>query len=147
MEQVLSKSVRKHKGVYGYIEEKDKVLLIVKKRGPYTNLYDLPGGAPEKGEIDIETLAREVEEETGCLLKECFFKFEETVTYENFFEENGEAGCLSHHGIVFDCITEGCPDYSISVEDSNGPVWVAKKDISPDNSTPFVLMCVDKYNS
>jgi 8-oxo-dGTP diphosphatase len=39
-------------------------LLLVKKKG--SSFYILPGGKPERGESDVETLAREVEEELGC---------------------------------------------------------------------------------
>jgi 8-oxo-dGTP diphosphatase len=39
-------------------------LLLVRKRG--SEFYILPGGKPERGESDTETLSREVEEELGC---------------------------------------------------------------------------------
>ena len=38
---------RSHKGVYGIIRKGNQILLIRKARGPYTGLYDLPGGSPE----------------------------------------------------------------------------------------------------
>lgn len=39
-------------------------LLLVKKRN--SEFYILPGGKPEQGESDIETLSREIDEELGC---------------------------------------------------------------------------------
>jgi 8-oxo-dGTP diphosphatase len=39
-------------------------LLLVKKRN--SDFYILPGGKPEQGETDIETLSREIDEELGC---------------------------------------------------------------------------------
>jgi 8-oxo-dGTP diphosphatase len=39
-------------------------LLLVKKRN--SDFYILPGGKPEQGENDIETLSREIDEELGC---------------------------------------------------------------------------------
>ena len=59
-----------HFGVYGSIVKDGKILLIKKSRGPYTGLYDLPGGSQEQGESHLETLKREIMEETGCV----FFK-------------------------------------------------------------------------
>ena len=41
-------------------------LLVVKKRGG--SLYILPVGKPEPGEDDLRVLAREIDEELGCLL-------------------------------------------------------------------------------
>ena len=42
-----------------------RILCIRKTRGPYRGRYDLPGGTPEEGESLVETLKREMLEETG----------------------------------------------------------------------------------
>lgn len=41
----------------------DRVLLVKKRNSEF---YILPGGKPEQGESDIETLSREIDEELGC---------------------------------------------------------------------------------
>jgi ADP-ribose pyrophosphatase len=55
-----------HFGIYGAAVKNGKILLIKKTRGPYTGMYDLPGGSQENGESYFDTLKRELKEETGC---------------------------------------------------------------------------------
>lgn len=136
---------RTHRGIYGYIECNDKIMLIVKKRGPYTGMYDLPGGSPEVGETEEETLRREIKEETGCDLIHFNNRHEEIITFEDFIEDDGRLGCLRHTGVLFDCKTSGIPDDTISDLDSNGALWVKKSDLNKKNATPFVLLCAGLY--
>ena len=55
-----------YEGVYGINIQDNKILLILKARGPYKGMYDLPGGRIEKDETPKEALKREFIEETGC---------------------------------------------------------------------------------
>lgn len=132
---------RTHKGIYGYIEEDNQVLVIIKKRGPYTGRYDLPGGSPEQGESEEETLKREIKEETSCKLSSYRNRKEITIMFDEFFEDNGHEGCLVHTGILFDCQVHGNPDKNISDLDSDGALWINKSDLNTHNATPFVLIC------
>lgn len=52
-------------GVYGLFFEKNRLLVINKKGGSYTNHYDLPGGSLEDSESLPNALRREFLEETG----------------------------------------------------------------------------------
>ena len=135
---------RTHFGIYGVIEKENSLLLIVKKRGPYTGLYDLPGGSPEKGEEELQTLAREMAEETGCALLQFQNRREEVVFFEGFKEDDGRNGCLCHRGVLFDCVVAGIPDNTIADLDSDGASWVNKSDLTAQNATPFVLLSVQK---
>lgn len=36
-----------HVGVYGAWLQDDRLVTVVKSRGPYTGWFDLPGGSPE----------------------------------------------------------------------------------------------------
>ena len=136
-------ATRTHRGIYGYIENNDYVLLIVKKRGPYTGMYDLPGGSPEPEESETETLAREIKEETGCDLAGCQNRQERVAVFDKFVEDDGRPGCLLHAGILFECRIRGNPDKTISDLDSNGALWVRKSELNQENATPFVLICMD----
>ncbi len=136
---------RTHRGIYGYIERDGAVLLIVKKRGPYTGMYDLPGGSPETGETEAETLAREIGEETGCNLINYTNRREQQVVFDAFVEEDGRSGCLVHTGVLFDAAVDGVPDDTISDLDSNGALWIQKSDLNEQNATPFVLLCAGLF--
>ena len=50
--------------IYGIAIENGKILISTQYDG-----YDFPGGTAEKGETHIETLVREVKEETGYLVQ------------------------------------------------------------------------------
>lgn len=143
----MSKEItRTHKGIYGYIEKNNQVLLIIKKRGPYTGMYDLPGGSSEAGETEFETLKREIKEETGCDLTDYNNRREKIVFFENFIEDDGRTGCLRHTGILFDCKISGIPDRTISDLDSNGALWIKKSKLNKENATPFLLICAGIYD-
>jgi ADP-ribose pyrophosphatase YjhB (NUDIX family) len=60
----------KHLGVYGLLIEDRKILLINKITGPYNKKLDLPGGTIEFTETPLETLKRELLEETGIEVEE-----------------------------------------------------------------------------
>ena len=78
----------RHLGVYGLVIKDNKILLIKKVSGPYDGLLDLPGGSLEFGERPIETLKRELEEETGIKVKKCeLFDADSVVT--SWLREDG----------------------------------------------------------
>jgi 8-oxo-dGTP pyrophosphatase MutT (NUDIX family) len=51
-----------HRQVYGWINTLDNKIVLVSKDG---NKWQFPGGKPDTGESHLETLQREVYEETG----------------------------------------------------------------------------------
>lgn len=137
---------RAHLGVYGVIKRDDKILLIKKARGPYTGLYDLPGGSPEQAETPEQTVTREIKEETNCDLIDKFNKRTLTVVFDHFTKASGEIGCLQHTGILFDVMVQGNPTTTGDGLDSNGAEWIEMASLSPENASPFVLIacgCAD----
>ena len=131
---------RSHKGVYGIIRQGNQILVIRKARGPYTGLYDLPGGSPEADETPEQTVAREIKEETNCDLISCTNKREKTIFFSQFTKASCEVGCLQHTGILFDVKVAGEPSTRGDGLDSDGAVWMDINTLSDQNATPFVLM-------
>ncbi len=136
---------RTHKGVYGIVRNAcGRLLVIRKRRGPYSGRFDLPGGSPESGESEIETLARELLEETGCRLLNTEKRRQETVLFTDFYEENGRPGCLKHTAVLFDCTVEGSPDDHINDLDSDGALWMDEQQINARNASPLVQLALKK---
>jgi len=135
---------RSHRGIYGIIRRGDDILLIKKARGPYTGLYDLPGGSPEDGETPMETLSREIKEETNCDLLRGQNQREVTILFSAFTTASGEKGCMKHTGILFDADVSGEPTLKGDGLDSNGAVWVNIHKLTGENATPFALMGAGK---
>jgi 8-oxo-dGTP pyrophosphatase MutT (NUDIX family) len=53
-------------GVYGLLWPHGQIVTVLKSRGPYRDLLDLPGGSPEGTETPEQTLVRELDEELGA---------------------------------------------------------------------------------
>jgi len=126
------KVVKTHLGVYAFIYngERDSILLIKKARGPYTGLYDLPGGTIEPEELIQETLAREIKEETNCDMVHCA----QVCTVDTRFDWNREAegkpnALFKHIGILYLAGVLGEPSTKGDGLDSNGAEWIKLKDI------------------
>ena len=135
---------RAHLGVYGIIRKDNQILLIKKSRGPYTGLYDLPGGSPEEGETPQVTLTREIKEETGCDLISAQNEQEKTIIFSDFTKESGESGCMQHTAILFDAQVTRAPTTKSDGLDSNGALWVDITTLSKENASPFVLFAIQK---
>lgn len=138
------KITKTHFGVYGCIIENGKILLIKKARGPYTGLYDLPGGSQEKGESYLETLTREIMEETGCKVITAKNERRKSIIFSDFTAASGEKGVLQHEAILYDVEIEGAPKTTGDGLDSNGAVWIKISDLTAENSTPYALIAANK---
>ena len=130
-----------HFGVYGVCIREGRILCIRKTRGPYRGRFDLPGGTPEEGESLVETLRREMLEETG---------FQVSTIYQNtirdvFVTVPGIARV--HHEFVLFTIdveekgAQTVEDFVTSEEknDSKGIVWVPLEEVSLTNASPLVI--------
>ncbi len=133
-----------HFGVYGAVIKDGKILLIKKARGPYTGMYDLPGGSQEHGESYLETLKREIREETGCEVIKAENERHKTVIFSDFTALSGEKGVLQHEAVLYDVQISGTPRVTSDGLDSAGAVWVDIADLSDENATPYALIAAGK---
>lgn len=133
-----------HFGVYGliYNKENDSILVIKKMRGPYTGMYDLPGGSPEIEELLEETLVREIKEETSCDVTEQTQIGGVSAIFE--YEKDGNPWALRHLGVLFKAKITGTPREDSDGEDAGGCVWLPVKELEEYEVTPFVRIAIEK---
>ncbi|MDR3646873.1 MAG: NUDIX domain-containing protein [Candidatus Babeliales bacterium] len=135
---------KQHFGVYGIILKDNNILLIKKSRGPYKGKLDLPGGRPELDETNLETLIREVIEETRVVINqaELFNNYNITLNYKiDGIEEE-----LNHSGAVY--LVTSYDDSKlvneIHIEDSLGAQWFAITDLTETMLSPFAFYVIDE---
>ncbi len=141
-----------HHGIYGIILNNDQILLVLKSRGPYTGMWDLPGGAPLKnqavsGQLDggsrseseAQTLYREIYEETGIrvLTAHCLSKLAVTLKLES--------GLFHHTGVLYSIDTYETSDANMSVEkeDVHRAQWFKLSSMSKIKLSPFAQQAVE----
>ena len=64
--------ISEHFGVYGVCIRNNKLLCVKKHGGPYNGRYDLPGGSRKNGESLLDTLYREMSEETSYQVSQIY---------------------------------------------------------------------------
>ncbi len=130
-------------GVYGILVEKDRLLVIHKKRGPYANRFDLPGGSLEPAESLAIAMRREFLEETGVKIE-----IENQLGMADFmFPCKWREFTHIHHIAAFYTVRKVGGEISVPEQfegqDSLGAEWVALEDISINNASPLVLKAVE----
>ncbi len=55
--------------VFGFLIRGDEVLIVRRANDPYRGQRTVPGGRKQRGESLREAVVREVEEETGCVIR------------------------------------------------------------------------------
>ncbi len=91
-----------HYSVGALIKEKDKYLLIDRKKPPLG--FAGIAGHIDQGENAIEALKREVREESGLKIKNCKLLFKEGLNW-NWCSK----GAKTHYWYLFECEAEGKP--------------------------------------
>lgn len=135
-----------HIGIYGLIEKDNFILVIRKSRGPYKGLFDLPGGRPSHGEAILDTLSREIEEETGIQAKSYSFlgNFSYLIPYQDI---EGNQKELHHIALTYRVKDTDFSSFndSIVAEDVNGSLWIDRHQLRKEDSSPLLRSILESY--
>jgi len=130
-------------GVYGIYVENNRLLVIHKKRGPYANRFDLPGGSLESGESLAIAMRREFQEETGIVIE-----IETQIGMADFmFPCEWREFTHIHHIAAFYTVRKVGGEIMVPKQfdgqDSLGAEWLTLDKLSIDNASPLVLKAVE----
>lgn len=142
---------RDHAGIYGIAtRQKNSViqlLCVLKTRGPYCGMWDLPGGTPERGETLLETLEREVFEETGLTVSQA-----ELMCQHQFLLPTKKTTRFCRHSAHLFKIARFSkpPPTSFPARDPGDPFmedvakaqWIIVGEISTEQITPFARLAI-----
>ncbi len=130
-------------GAYGVFIQDSKILLTLKKSGPYKGLWDLPGGGIEFGETPEEALKREFLEETALMVDQlellCIGTANSEYDKDNHITQVKEGElCRFHHiGIIYKVSNVTVMSDLVPEEEGR---FCAFKDIKLDELTPFAKL-------
>jgi len=126
----------RHLGVYALIINNGKILLVKKARGAYKGKYDLPGGSIEHGEKPVETLKRELMEETGTIVNDINLLVADSVVVEWSHHDKTES--MHHIGIIYEVnIVESNIKEDADGLDSLGAIWYDISDLTKSIISPL----------
>ena len=119
-------------GSYAIVLKDSKILLTLKRSGPYQGLWDLPGGGIEFGETPEDALKREFLEEVGIVVERFEFLYHSTATGE--FKKQDEPCGFHQIGIIYSILNWRAISEATPEEESR---WIALNSVVFDELTPF----------
>lgn len=135
-----------HFGVYGICIREGKLLCIRKNRGPYKGRFDLPGGSQNEGESLLDTLKREMSEETGFQV----LSARNNRIFDTFVKAEAAEDTVHHIFAVYDVELATNSAVSIAktidqgaVNDSAGFDWVDMMELTEGNASPLILKILE----
>lgn len=135
---------KSHFGIYAILLKGDAILLIRKGRGPYIGKLDLPGGRPEREEMPLQTVQREVLEETGVIVHKAILFKNYATTFQQYVEEEKEQETVNHTGMLYlvtDYDDNGLTT-EMDAEDSLGAQWYELSSLASDILSPFAIYAI-----
>lgn len=119
-------------GAYGVVLKDSKLLLTLKKSGPYKGLWGLPGGAIEFSESPEEGFKRELTEETA--LKADQLELLSIATHNGEYKNNAAPYSFHHIGIIYK-VTATTPIPHLVPEEKMR--WILISELKQEELTPF----------
>ncbi|PCS00480.1 hypothetical protein RT41_GL001367 [Lactococcus fujiensis JCM 16395] len=115
------------------------MLVIKKNSGPYQFRFDLPGGSQELGESMLETLHREIIEETGYHVRS-----EKNNRIYSAWVYEDERMVVTHH--IFNLYDIDLSDDQADLpefvtdgkNDSDEALWISLQELTENNSSPLI---------
>lgn len=129
-------------GAYGVVLQGSRLLLTLKKSGPYRGLWGLPGGAIEFGETPEDALKRELLEETALASSQ--LKLLTIATSNGNYENNGEPYDFHHIGIIYK-VAETTLVPNLTPEEEGR--WAELNAIDRNELTPFAKHILNEFYS
>lgn len=134
-----------HFGVYGVSIIKKRLLCIHKGTGPYKNRFDLPGGSQKQFESMVDTLKREVLEETGHSVT----KYTKVRCYDAFVKQQNQI--VHHVFVLYDIDIKQEKQNQLTLEDeindSLGSTWIEIDRLNIGNSSPVILKLLEEIEN
>jgi len=123
-------------GVGAVLIHRGKVLLIRRGKEPLRGRWVIPGGTVEVGETLHEALVREIEEETGIVVRPL-----DVVTVFDRIER--DAGAVRYHYVIVDYLCAYVSGEPRAASDAEAVAFVAKGELPaydlPDKALEVVL--------
>jgi 8-oxo-dGTP pyrophosphatase MutT (NUDIX family) len=129
-------------GCYGIVRHPDKgILMVQKSNGPYANMYDLPGGKLNYGEMPEAALKRRYFEETGLDISQIQLMSNESAIW-SWRRSDGIDESLHHIGGLYSAQSEENPDTVVLHPEA---VWVHPSRAFAQNFSPFARKALEAF--
>jgi mutator protein MutT len=117
-------------GVGGVVIDHGRALLIRRGHPPLEGKWSIPGGALEVGETILEGVRRELEEETGIIVR----VLDLIEVFERIFPD--KFGKPRYHFVILDYLCERTGGTACAGGDAIDAAWVREEDLSKYAITP-----------